>query len=93
MIEQMNWISIAVVFINILAFIQMFIDKHLAHKERRRISEIQLLMPVLFSGIIGVIAGMMVFHHKTAKTSFKIKLALTFLLFLATVAYLFHLTP
>ena len=39
-------------------------------------------------GIIGVIAGMLVFRHKTAKRSFQIKLAFAFALFLV-LAFLF----
>jgi uncharacterized membrane protein YsdA (DUF1294 family) len=66
---------------NGLAFIQMGIDKRLAVRGKHRIPEAQLIAPVLLSGIIGIVLGMRVFRHKTAKRSFQIKLALAFLLF------------
>jgi uncharacterized membrane protein YsdA (DUF1294 family) len=85
----MNRLLLASIAINLLAFAQMATDKHRATKGRRRISEAQLLVPVLFSGIIGVVTGMLVFHHKTAKRSFQIKLALTLALFLGLAWFLF----
>ena len=80
---------LASIAINLLAFIQMAIDKHLAVKGRRRIPEAQLLAPVLFSGIIGVVAGMLAFRHKTVKRSFQIKLVLAFAFFLGLAWFLF----
>lgn len=75
-------ISVAV---NLIAFVQMFVDKQLALKGRRRISETQLIAPVLLSGIIGVVVGMLIFRHKTAKVSFQLKLLLALVLFIAAV--------
>ena len=83
----MSPLILASIAVNLLAFAQMYIDKRLAIKGRRRISEAQLLAPVLFSGIVGVVAGMLAFRHKTAKASFQIKLAFSFGLFLV-LAYL-----
>jgi uncharacterized membrane protein YsdA (DUF1294 family) len=85
----MNRLLLASIAINLLAFAQMATDKHRATKGRRRISEAQLLVPVLFSGIIGVVTGMLVFHHKTAKRSFQIKLAIALALFLGLAWFLF----
>ena len=78
----MNRLLLACIAVNLLAFVQMAIDKQWAVKGRRRLPEAQLLAPVLFSGIIGVVAGMLAFHHKTAKASFQTKLVLAFVVFL-----------
>ncbi len=86
----MNRLLLASIAINLLAFAQMAVDKRRAAKGQRRISEIQLLVPVLFSGIIGVVAGMLTFRHKTAKRSFQIKLVLALALFLGLVWNFWH---
>ena len=83
---------IGLVVINLIGFVQMAIDKQRAVKNRRRLPESQLLAPVLFFGIIGVVAGMLIFHHKTVKMSFQIKLAIAFLIFLAGI-YLLSQSP
>ena len=59
-----------------------------AIKGQRRISEAQLIAPALFSGIVGILLGMLTFHHKTAKPTFQIKLALAAIMF-ACAAYYF----
>ena len=71
--------------INALGFVQMGIDKRLAIKHKRRIPEAQLLAPVLFSGILGVVLGMLFFRHKTAKRHFQFKLAVAFAIFAAGI--------
>ncbi len=58
----------------------MGIDKWKAKGGRWRISEWHLMIPGILGGIIGVMAGMKVFHHKTRKTSFKIPIILIFML-------------
>jgi len=83
----MSRLLLASIAINLLAFAQMATDKQRAAKGRRRISEAQLLVPVLFSGIVGVVAGMLAFRHKTAKHSFQIKLALAFAAFLGLAVF------
>jgi len=86
----MNRLLLACIAVNLLAFIQMAIDKQRAVRGRRRLPEAQLLAPVLFSGIIGVIAGMLAFHHKIAKTSFHTKVAITFVIFLVAAYHLLN---
>lgn len=77
----MNPFIYIAIFANLIGFIQMGIDKSLSIKGHDRIREAQLLAPVLFSGIIGVLLGMVVFHHKTAKPYFQLKLAGAFTIF------------
>lgn len=51
--------------INIIAFVQMGIDKKRARNKQWRISEARLFLPVLLGGSIGGISGIYFFHHKT----------------------------
>jgi len=78
--------------VNVLAFVQMASDKQRAVKGRRRLPEALLLAPVLFSGILGVVAGMLAFHHKIAKTSFHThtKLVIAFVIFLVAAYQLLN---
>jgi len=74
------YIAAYLVLINIIAFVRMGWDKHKAKKGSWRTSEMSLLLPGILGGILGVFAGMKVFHHKTRKTSFKVPAILVFLL-------------
>ncbi len=51
------------------------LDKRAAKRDSRRVSERSLLLPVLFGGGPGLLAGMLLFRHKTAKRTFQIKFA------------------
>ena len=51
------------------------VDKRAARRGGRRVPERSLLLPVLFGGLPGLLAGMLVFRHKTSKRSFQWKLA------------------
>ena len=70
---------------NIIAFLQMAIDKRLAEKKKGRISEFQLIAPTVFGGIVGTLLGMMTFRHKTKKRSFELKLLSALILFSAII--------
>ena len=72
---------IAILAINLWAFVLMGVDKYLSTKDRSRIAEHHLLWPVIFAGILGVLIGMKVFNHKVSKSSFKFKLVLYFIAF------------
>jgi len=52
-------------FINLIGFAIMGIDKHKAKKHRYRISEKTLFLTAVLGGSIGTLAGMYTFHHKT----------------------------
>ena len=86
----MNRLLLACIAVNLLAFVQMAVDKQRAVKGRRRLPEALLLAPVLFSGILGVVAGMLAFHHKIVKTSFHTKLAIAFVIFLVAAYQLLN---
>ena len=63
-------IIIYLIFINLLTFLVMFIDKKKAQKGGWRIKETTLFMLALIGGSIGGIAGMYAFRHKTQKVKF-----------------------
>jgi len=56
--------------INLITFIYFGVDKHKARKGLRRIPEKRLHFCALLGGVVGGIAGMSLFHHKTRKPSF-----------------------
>jgi uncharacterized membrane protein YsdA (DUF1294 family) len=65
-----------VAFFNLLAFGLFGLDKWLARRQRRRIPEAHLLLAALCTGCVGAWLATSVFHHKTRKTSFRVKLLL-----------------
>lgn len=62
--------------INMLSFILMGWDKYCAKKHYWRISEYNLLGLALLGGAVGTLLGMVLFHHKTKKTHFKVLIPL-----------------
>ena len=60
------------VFLNLIAFLMMGIDKRKAVREVRRISEKALLTACGLFAALGGLIGMYVFHHKTRKLKFKL---------------------
>lgn len=63
-------IIIALLVYNLITFLMMGIDKLLAKKEKRRISEAALITNAYTLGGIGILLGMLVFRHKTRKAKF-----------------------
>lgn len=59
------------VFINIISFFAMGVDKWKARKNRYRIPEKVLFLLALIGGSIGAICGMYTFRHKTKHWYFK----------------------
>lgn len=64
------WILI----INAVAFVTAGIDKYLAKKNRRRISESTLFTLALIGGAVGEYVSMKLFRHKTLHKRFMIGL-------------------
>ncbi len=56
--------------INLVTFVVYGLDKVLAIKKMRRISEYSLFVLSFFGGSIGALLGMKIFHHKTKKSIF-----------------------
>ena len=72
-------------FINIFVFILAGYDKYLARKNKRRISENTLFVLEAIGGTIGLLFAMLLFRHKTSKTSFIVKFTGIFLIQIALV--------
>lgn len=68
--------------VNVIAFILCFIDKQLAIKHKRRISEKTLLFFSSIGGCFMFYAGMYIFHHKTKHIKFKILVPLFILIWI-----------
>lgn len=68
----MKYIIYYLIFINIIAFIIVFIDKQKAKKNRYRISEKSLFIMSIIGGSAGAYVSMLIFSHKTKKWYFKL---------------------
>lgn len=75
--------------VNLTALAAMGIDKHRARVRRRRISETTLLVLAILGGSVGILGGMLLFHHKTRKSKFAVGvpviLALEILFFIMVI--------
>ncbi|KAF2328283.1 DUF1294 domain-containing protein [Flavobacterium nitrogenifigens] len=67
-------------FINIIVFIFAGYDKSQARKNKRRIPENTLFFMELIGGTPGLLIAMLIFRHKTSKTSFIVKFTVIFLI-------------
>lgn len=65
------WLAVA----SVVAFALAGWDKSRARREVDRIPEATLLVAALVGGSPGLVVGMVVFRHKTRKTSFKVVVA------------------
>lgn len=59
-----------VAFLTLVGFAEMGVDKLLAVGRRSRISERMLWATALLGGVLGIVVGALVFHHKTSKAEF-----------------------
>ena len=66
----------------------MGIDKRRAKKDRWRISEKTLFLPVILGGGLGGICGMKLFHHKTRHWYFRFGFPAIFLIESALLLFL-----
>ena len=69
------WIGLTTV----LAFLLFAYDKFMAGRSGRRVSEFNLVLVSALGGWLGGLLAMLVFRHKTAKRSFHLKYAVSFL--------------
>jgi uncharacterized membrane protein YsdA (DUF1294 family) len=60
--------------INAGSFLLMGFDKLSAKVDYERVPEMFFFLISLAGGFVGVVVGMLVFHHKTSKTSFQLKI-------------------
>lgn len=79
----MNILLVYLLLINSTAVILTSYDKYLAVKGKRRISENTLFTCSFIGGSMGMLLAMLLFRHKTSKTSFIVKFVLILLLQIA----------
>ncbi len=72
-------------FINVLVFIFAGYDKFQARKNKRRIPENTLFLMALIGGSPGLLTAMLLFRHKTSKTSFIVKFVLILVIQVALI--------
>lgn len=70
--KPLTILTIYLIFMNLLAFLLMGLDKSKARRNRWRIPEKTLFLSSILGGSIGAILGMQVFRHKTKHASFRI---------------------
>lgn len=87
-----KWLILAYVMINIVVFFMYGIDKYKAKHKKWRIPEATLIGAAVF-GVLGALAGMYGFHHKTKKPKFYITVPMILVLEVvaAVCLYLFIL--
>ncbi|MEP6805577.1 MAG: DUF1294 domain-containing protein [Flavobacterium sp.] len=76
----MEVLLVSLFVINSIEFILAGYDKYLAVKHKRRIPENTLFTIAFFGGSIGLLLAMLLFRHKTSKSSFIIKFGIILLL-------------
>lgn len=81
-----KYIIVYLILINLFSFILFFVDKEKSKKGKWRIKESTLHAAGFMGGIIGSIAAMLLFHHKTKKPKF-IVITIIALLFNTLLAY------
>lgn len=76
--------------LNGMAFVLMAYDKYLAKNQKQRISERALLSCVFLGGTIGSGLAMLIFTHKTSKTSYLLKYFGIVLIQIALLYLIYH---
>ncbi len=82
-------INYLLLILNALSFTLFFVDKQLAIKKRRRISEKTLLLSSFFGGALGAFFGMYGVRHKTRKLKFVLLIPLFLIFQLVLYAYFY----
>ena len=83
-----HWLICYFVAVNLIGFAAMGIDKYRAKNHAWRIPEATLFCIALMGGVVGSIAGMRTFHHKTKHKTFVWGMPLILLLWIGLVLYL-----
>ena len=86
--EPWLWAAAAlIVFMNLLSFTLMGLDKRRAKKDKWRISEKTLFLATACFGGLGGTLGMFLFHHKTRHWYFRLFFPLFMLLQAGAILY------
>lgn len=65
---------------NLFSLLLMGLDKHKAIKKQYRIPELSFFLLAVLGGSVGVLLGMLLFHHKTKKVQFALGIPLIILI-------------
>ena len=76
--------------LNLLLLVVMWWDKRTAVRDRRRVPESTLFILSLLGGAVGGFLGMRLCHHKTRKPAFYIIFALSLVLHVVFLLFLFR---
>lgn len=85
--SKISTLIFGLLFMNLIGFILMKLDKKYAKEDKRRIKESTLFLTALLFGSLGILAGMYKFHHKTLHKSFTIGIPLIIACQLVLVIY------
>ena len=77
--------------VNLIAFVLMGIDKRRARRGMWRIPEATLILSAVIGGGVGVLAGMLLFRHKTRKPRFAVGVPVILAMQIAFFLILFHI--
>ena len=66
--------------INLFSLFVMGLDKRKAIKKQYRISELSFFLLAIIGGSLGIILGMLLFHHKTKQVQFVLGIPLIILI-------------
>lgn len=86
--KPLTILTIYLIFMNLLAFLLMGLDKSKARRNRWRIPEKTLFLSAILGGSIGAILGMQVFRHKTKHASFRIGMPCILIVQLGLAVYI-----
>ena len=87
---MMKYVLIYLLFMNLIGFTIMGIDKSKARKQKWRIRESTLFIVAALGGSIGSITGMYTFSHKTKLTSFVVGMPLILIVQIVIIAVLYY---
>lgn len=76
------------IFINLIGFLMMWLDKRKAMKRKRRISEKSIWLLTLIGGSIGIYLAMYFYRHKTKHKQFVLGVPFIIILQLGFILYL-----
>ena len=75
------------IFMNLIGFLMMCLDKKYAKEDKRRIPESTLFLTAILFGSLGVLLGMRKFRHKTLHKKFTIGIPLIILVQIIFIIY------
>lgn len=86
--ETIYYFLIYILFINLIGFVTMFVDKKKAIMHKYRTPEKSIFMIALLGGALGVYIGMQKFRHKTKHLNFTVLIPVIILLNIICIVYI-----